>query len=247
MKKLFIFILSMATLPFLSNAQSDTVYVYGPGGPFGPINECAQIFSKHNNVIVKVTAGPEANWIDAATQNADIIYGGAEYMLTLFAMKYPGLIDNSTRTELYKRGAAILVKPGNPKKIKSLKDLTQKGIRILDVNGAGQFAMWEDLAGREDLIADIQQNIKKSFANTALGIAGWKSNEKYDAWITYASWHYRLKSVTQLIPLPKNCNVFRGTPVALTTSTQQKALSKGFIQFMQSKEGYATFKKWGWE
>lgn len=246
MKKLFTIIL-IATLPFLSNAQSDTLYVYGPGGPFAPINECAQIFGKRNRIIVKVVAGPEANWIDAATQDADIIFGGAEYMLTSFALKHHRLVESSTRTELYKRGAAVLVRPGNPKKIKNLKDLTRAGIRILDVNGAGQFGLWEDLAGKQGLIDGIQQNIKKSFANTALGIVGWKSDNEYDAWITYTSWHYRLKDITQLITIPASRNVYRGTPIALTTITNKKEKAQQFIQFLKSNAGHLIFKKWGWE
>lgn len=235
-------------LPVLAYAQeSDTLYIYGPGGPFGPINECAQLFGNQSKIVVKVTAGPESNWIQSALKNADIIYGGAEYMLTHFSMKHSGLVDNSTRTELYKRGAAILVRPGNPKRIMTLKDLTKTGVHILDINGAGQFGLWEDLAGKQNLIAGIQHNIKKSFENTALGITAWESDTAYNAWITYGSWHYRLKEVTQLIKIPAAMNVYRGTPVALTTITRKKQMASRFIQFMQSQQGHRIFQKWGWE
>jgi len=247
MKKLLVAFAIMFTTPFISHAQTDTLYVYGPGGPFAPINECAQVFGKQNNIVIKVTAGPEVNWINNATQNADIIFGGAEYMLTQFKMKHPGLSDSTTRTELCKRGAAILVRPGNPKHIASMKDLTKPGIRILDVNGAGQFGLWEDIAGKENLIAGIQQNIKRSFENTALGIAGWKTDTTFDAWISYSSWHYRLKDITQLVKIPAAINVYRGTPIALTTITKHKKLSNKFITFMQSKEEHEIFRKWGWD
>lgn len=246
--KTIYFIIIVLAWPLLAPAQqSDTLYVYGPGGPFGPINECAQIFGRQNRTAVKVTAGPESNWILAAQQNADIVYGGAEYMLTQFAMKHPGLVDIATRTELYKRGAAILVRPGNPKRIAIIEDLTKNGIRILDINGAGQFGLWEDIAGKQNLIAGIQHNIKKSFENTALGIAAWKSDTTYDAWITYSSWHYRLQEITQLIQIPDSVNIYRGTPVALTSITKQKQMANRFIAFMQSRQGHLIFQKWGWE
>jgi accessory colonization factor AcfC len=246
MKKL-VCLVAVATMPLAGIAQTDTVYVYGPDGPFAPINECAQIFSKQNNLVVKVTAGPEANWIDAVTKNTDVIYGRAEYMLTSFAMKHPGLVDSTTRTELYKRGAAILVRPGNPKQIKSLEDLSRPGIKILDANGAGQFGLWEDIAGKEDGIAGIQRNIKQSFANTALGIEGWKSDRSFDAWITYASWHYRLKDITQLLTINESINVYRGTPVAITTISKHMDVAKRFIRFLLSERGHAVFKNWGWQ
>ena len=231
----------------IAQTQPDTLYIYGPGGPFGPINECAIFFSKQHKMPVKVTAGPEANWINDAQKNADIIFGGAEYMLTQFGLKHPGLVDSSTRIELYKRGAAILVRPGNPKRITGMKDLTNPGIHILDINGAGQFGLWEDIAGKENLIAGIQKNISKSFENTALGIAAWKTDRSYDAWISYSSWHYRLKDITQIIKLPAPINVYRGTPIAITTISRHKEPAKLFIQFILSKEGQDVFKKWGWE
>lgn len=247
MKKLLFILFVTICIPPLLFAQNDTLYVYGAGGPFGPINECAQLFSKQQNVHIKVTAGPEAAWINNAKQNADVLYGGAEYMLTQFATNHPGLVDNGTRTELYQRGAAILVRPGNPKHISGMKDLSKPGIRILDVNGAGQFGLWEDLAGKEYLIAGIQLNIKQSFENTALGIAAWKTDTSFDAWISYASWHNRLMDITQLVTLPKKQNVFRGTPVVISTLSKQKEKANQFIHFMKSEEGHTVFKKWGWE
>ncbi|HXI00254.1 MAG TPA: substrate-binding domain-containing protein, partial [Sphingobacteriaceae bacterium] len=123
-------------------------------------------------------------------------------MLDQFVMQHPGMVDSTTRRELYKRGAGILVRPGNPKKITSLKDLTKPGVHLLNVNGAGQMGMWEDLAGRQNIIEGIQKNIKKSFANTALAIDAWKSDKSYDAIIIFSSWYYRLKDVSQLIKIP---------------------------------------------
>ena len=245
MKKLFMLLFSGAFV--LPSLAQDTLFVYGPGGPLAPMEECASVFSKKFSIPVKVTAGPEAKWIEQAKTNADLVFGGAEYMLTQFAMQHPGMIDSSTRTELYKRAAGILVRPGNPKNIKSFSDLAKPGIKLLDVNGAGQLGMWEDLAGRQDLIAAIQKNIHRSFANTALGIEGWKSDTSFDAWINYASWHYRLKDVTALVKIPGAATIYRGTPIAITTITDQKNDAMKFINFLQTKEAHDIFIKWGWE
>ena len=117
-----VFTLIIATsLTLIANAQTDTLFVYGPGGPLAAMEECAKVLSTKTSLPVKVIAGPEANWIDQAKQNADVVFGGAEYMLTQFAMAHPGLINSSTRTELYNRAAAILVRKGNPQKITLLK------------------------------------------------------------------------------------------------------------------------------
>ncbi|HEY8661888.1 MAG TPA: substrate-binding domain-containing protein [Hanamia sp.] len=243
---IFIFLITISISGILQ-AQTDTLYVYGPGGPAAAMQECATVFANKTTIPVKVIAGPDAEWIGQAKQNADLVFGGAEYMLTQFAMQHPGMIDSVTRTELYKRAAGILVRKDNPKKITSLKDLTKPGVSILDVNGAGQLGMWEDLAGKQNLIGGIQKNIKKSFPNTALAIKEWKSNPDYDAIIIYASWHYRLKEVTDLVKIPAAQTLYRGTPIAITTITTQKKEAQQFVQFLLSPQAHAIFKKWGWE
>lgn len=237
----------MLLVSSLSDAQTNTLYVYGPGGPFSAINECAKAFTASTHINVKVIAGPEAKWIRQAAANADLIYGGSEYMLTQFLENHPGMIDKLTRTGLYKRAAAILVRPGNPKNIQTLKDLSSPGISLLDVNGSGQVGLWEDLAGKQDLIEPIQKNIAGSFKNTALAIEAWNEDPHYDAWITYASWHQNLKESTQLISLPADHILYRGTPIALTSRTKNTNQANQFLAYLKSPAGHAIFKIWGWE
>jgi accessory colonization factor AcfC len=227
--------------------QEKVLQVYGPGGPLGPMQECGGMFFKARGVEVKVTAGPTPKWIEAAKQNADLIFGGAEYMLTEFMLKHPDLVDPRTRTSLYIRPAGILVRPGNPKKIKSLKDLTKDGVRIVDVNGAGQLGLWEDLAGVQGLIPGIQKNIQLSVATSAEALDRWKAMPELDAWITYESWHYRLKEVTGLVRLPLAQRLYRGTPIAITTISQQRDLAQQFIDFLKTPGAHAVFQKWGWQ
>jgi accessory colonization factor AcfC len=79
MKKTLLMLFLTALIYQVGFAQKDTVYIYGPGGPFSPINECAQIFSAKNSIMIKVVAGPEAKWISQAAQNADVICGKFKY------------------------------------------------------------------------------------------------------------------------------------------------------------------------
>ncbi|WP_430151478.1 extracellular solute-binding protein [Peribacillus simplex] len=228
-------------------AVNDVVKVYGPGGPLGPIKEVAEQFTNETGIKVEVTAGPEEKWIDQAKQDADIIYGGSEYMLTDFMLNHPGIINEKSRTELYSRAAGILVRKGNPKNIQSLEDLTKKGVKIVDVNGAGQLGLWEDLAGRKGLIPGISRNIAISVKSSAEAIELWKANSKFDAWITYESWHYRLSDVTDLVQLPEEDKLYRGTPVSITSKTENKKKAKQFIDYLKTEESHQVFQKWGWK
>ncbi|CEG25488.1 extracellular solute-binding protein [Bacillus sp. B-jedd] len=230
-----------------SSQDYHVLRVYGPGGPLGPIKEAAERFSAETGIKVEVTAGPEGNWIGQAKHDADIIFGGSEYMLQDFIFKHPNLVDTKSRTELYPRAAGILVRKGNPKKIENLEDLTKNGVKIIDVNGAGQLGLWEDLAGRKGLIEGISKNITLSVKSSAEAIEQWKANSAADAWITYESWHYRLKDITDLVELPEEDKLYRGTPIALTKITDQKKDAQQFIDYLKTEEGHKIFQKWGWK
>jgi accessory colonization factor AcfC len=245
---LFILIISLVMGGGLAPApaQERVLHIYGPGGPLGPMEECGQIFAKEKRIAVKVTAGPTPGWIDQARQDADLIFGGAEYMLTDFILKYPDLVDPKSRTSLYDRPAGILVRKGNPKKIRFLTDLTRQGIKIIDVNGAGQVGLWEDLAGALGLIPGIQKNIALSVTSSAEAIDKWRAQEELDAWITFESWHHRLKDLTDLVQLPKARTLSRGTPIAITTITKQRDLAQQFINFLKTPQAHTVFQKWGW-
>ena len=228
-------------------AQETGLKVYGPGGPLGPMRECAEIFSRESGIAVTVTAGPEATWIDHAKQDADLIFGGAEYMLTDFILRHPGFVDETTRVSLFIRAAGILVRKGNPKKIKSLSDLTREGIRLVDVNGAGQLGLWEDMAGARGLIPGIQGNIALSVTSSAEAIQKWNSMPELDAWITFESWHYRLPDITDLVQLPVGHRIYRGTPIAITTISQNRDGAGQFIDFLKTEKCHEVFQKWGWK
>lgn len=230
-----------------NGAARQSLQVYGPGGPLAPMQECAEIFSKRRGVDVKVTGGPEAKWIAQAQTDADIIFGGAEYMLTQFALKHPNLVDAKNRTELYPRAAGILVRKGNPKRIRSLRDLTRSGIRIVDVNGSGQLGLWEDMAGAGGLIPGIAKNIALSVETSADAIEKWKEMPQLDAWITYESWHYRLKDATDLVRLPVREKLYRGTPIVVTETTDNRRLAEAFVKFVETAEAHSVFRKWGWK
>jgi accessory colonization factor AcfC len=228
-------------------AQDTILKVYGPGGPLGPMKECAEMFSKAQGIKVEVMAGPEPKWIDQAKQDADLIFGGAEYMLTQFIQNHPGLIEEKTRESLYVRAAGILVRKGNPKHIKSLMDLTKGGVRLIDVNGAGQVGLWEDIAGSLRLIPGIQKNIAFSVTTSAEAIEKLRAMPELDAWITFESWHYRLKDLTDLVPLPEKERIFRGTPIAITKISRNKVLAQRFIDFLRTRDAHVVFQKWGWK
>ncbi len=71
----------------------DTINVYRPGGPAPAVQEAAKALGSAHHVTVKVAAGPTSQWVEKAKQDANVIYRGAENMMTDFAKAAPGLFD----------------------------------------------------------------------------------------------------------------------------------------------------------
>ncbi len=227
-------------------AGGPTLRVYGPGGPLTPVRACAQRFARARGVKVEVDGGPEERWVAKAAEDGDVVFGAAEHTFSDLMRRRPGLIDPATRRSLYDRRAAILVRKGNPKKLRSLGDLARAGVKLVDVNGAGQAGLWEDLAGRHGLIPALQRNMALSVSNTAEAIAAWRDRPELDAWLTFASWHDRLRDEADLVELPASERLYRGTPVALVARSEQRSLALAFVEFLGSEECHALFRTAGW-
>ena len=227
----------------------EVLRAYGPGGPFPAMKEAAAEFGKLYGVTVEVTAGPTGNWLAKAKQDADLIFSGAEYMMTDFIKAMEGRIDESTVESLYLRPSAILVRPGNPKGIKKFEDLLKPDVKVLVVQGAGQAALWEDMAGRKGDIRTVRalrKNIVTYAANSAEARKAWIDNTALDAWIIWNIWQIANKDLADLVPVSKEYRIYRDCGIALTQQGKDKEPAPKFIAFLTSNTGRLIFEKWGW-
>lgn len=237
------------TVCYLSmNAIAD-INVYGPGGPAPAMHEAAKQFQKKTGIEVKVTAGPTPQWVDKAKSDADLIYSGSEAMMSDFEKIFSESIVKDSVEPLYLRPAAILVRKGNPKKIKGFKDLAKPNTKVLVTHGAGQVGMWEDIAGRTgniQLTKAFRKNITMYAPNTGMAKKAWEENSQYDAWLVFNIWGVSNPDIGQIVPIEPQLVVYRGTGVALTKQGSKNAEAKSFIDFLKSQQGHAIFKKFGW-
>lgn len=217
-----------------------TLHLYGPGGPLGPMRECADAFSKKTGVAVSITAGTPPQWIEQAKQDGDLIYEGAEFMLNDFMQANPGIVDEASITGLYARSTAIIVRKGNPRRIGALNDLAKQGTKIVVVTQEKMEEVYGHVPG-------IQYNIVKPLLTGAEAARIWKTMPELDAWITYESWHHALKDETDLVQIPERERVLRITPVAMIKTSKNKKLAREFIDFLRSDQAHKVFQKWGWK
>jgi accessory colonization factor AcfC len=213
------------------------------------MKEAAAEFGTLYGVSVEVTAGPTGNWLAKAKQDADLIFSGAEYMMTDFIKAMEGRIDESTVESLYLRPSAILVRPGNPKQIKTFEDLLKSGIKVLVVQGAGQAALWEDMAGRKGDIRTVRalrKNIASYAANSAEAKKAWIEDKALDAWLIWNIWQIANKDLADLIPVSKDYRIYRDCGISLTQTGKEKDTARQFVAFLKSDAGRRIFAKWGW-
>jgi len=86
------------TLASTISHAGEVLHLYGPGGPYPAMRDAAELFGKRHNVELEVVAGPTAKWLDKAKADADMIYSGAEFMMTDFIRAMEGRIDEATVT-----------------------------------------------------------------------------------------------------------------------------------------------------
>lgn len=244
-------LLSAGFVPPAAAAEEPVILkAYGPGGPAPAMREAAKAFGDKFGVKVEITAGPTPVWKEQAMKDADLIFSGSEYMMTDFVRKdLPGLIDPSTVRTLYLRPSAILVRPGNPRGIRSVRDLARPGIKILVVEGAGQVGLWEDVAGRTGdvrLVDGVRRNIGFFALNSAEAKKIWNSDMSYDAWLIWTIWQKENPAAADLVSTDKENTIYRSCGVAVTTRTLKRAIAQRFADFLQSREGQEIFMKWGW-
>ncbi|HPU30462.1 MAG TPA: extracellular solute-binding protein, partial [Syntrophorhabdaceae bacterium] len=144
---------------------------------------------------------------------------------------------------------AINVQKGNPKGIKTLKDLTRQGLRVAIANPEGvcvglyaveiiekNLTQQEKMALKKNLV-----NYTESCEKTATAI----SLKAVDAVIGWRVFQYWDPQRIETIPLKRNEVIRIGyIPIAISKFTANKDLAQRFIDFILSDEGKGIFRKY---
>jgi accessory colonization factor AcfC len=251
-------LLATSAVAQAGGSAGDTLHIYGPGGPLPAMEEAAAAFGRQHGIAVQVTGGPTPQWLAAARGKADVIFSGAEHMMTDFVTQLAdtasggqnaGRIDETTIEPLYLRPVAMLVRPGNPKHIRRFEDLLEPGIRVLVVHGAGQTGLWEDVAGRTGdirVVRAFRRNIGAVAANSGEAKARWTSDSTFDVWLIWNIWQVANPALADVVPVSERWRVYRDFGVALTMKGRDRALARQFTAFLASPAGARIFAKWGW-
>lgn len=238
---IFVLLLSVVTVATATATPGKTLRVYGPGGPHGVLEECAELFTRRYDIQVAIIKAKPQDLDRRIRLDGDLYYGGAECMLEEFAQRNPGVLDLATVERLAPRRVGVIVRKGNPLGIQGVEDLNRAGIEVLEVKLENMSRLYRSPATPD-------YNVRRMVYTGRQGLDTWLSQAQVDAWVTYKSWHVRLDEAdADFIEIPCDDTGLRYTPIALTQHTHQRREAKLFIEFLKSAEARQVFQKYGWE
>jgi len=212
------------------------------------VEELAKSFEKKTGIPVDICIGGSGMLLSQIklSKKGDLYFPGSIDFIE--QAKKEGLLDESTVTPIVYLVPAINVRRGNPKNIKSLKDLCKPGLKVIIANPEtvclGVFAteLFEKLFTAEEKKA-LRKNLvnyAESCEKTANSIA-LKSCDAVLGWSVFEHWNPELIETVKLDP----SEIIRVSylAVAATKYSKKLELAEQFIAFMKSPEGLEYFKK----
>jgi accessory colonization factor AcfC len=248
-----LFVAAVCLSPMAAAVTADaaeTIRIYTSEGPAPAVRDAVAEFAKRNpNLDLQLQAGPVAQWLPQAREDADLVFSSSAALMTDIVAGMDGRVVDDSIAPLYFRPSAILVRPGNPKKIKGVRDLLKPDVAVMVVHGSGQVGLWEDVVGRIGELKALQ-----SFRRNIAVIAGdsteagrtWEQRPEIDAWLIWNVWGIGDRFKSETVPVEKDLRIYRPVEVAMTRRAQQREGAVTFYAFLQSADGRLVFEKWGW-
>ncbi|MGD9817191.1 MAG: molybdate ABC transporter substrate-binding protein [Desulfomonilaceae bacterium] len=241
------FSLSAGDFSFCYGSESLLVFAGAASKP--PTEDAAKAFEAKTGVKVDVVFGGSGYVLSQMilSKKGDIYFPGSSDYMELAKKK--GVVFPETERNIVYLVPAINVQKGNPKSIRTLKDLIRPGLKVAIANPEGVcvgayaveiiesvFSPQEKEAFRKNLI-----NYTESCEKTATAI----SLKAADAVLGWRVFQYWDPERIETIALDKNEIVRIGyIPIAISRFTTNRQLAQQFIDFLVSDDGRKIFSKY---
>lgn len=228
---------------------ADSLLVFAGAASKPPTEEAAKAFGAKTGVKVDVIFGGSGYVLSQMMlgKKGDLYFPGSSDYMEIAKKK--DVVFPETEKNIVYLVPAINVQKGNPKNVKTLKDLTRPGLKVAIANPEGVcvgayavelveslFTPQEKEAFRKNLI-----NYTESCEKTATAI----SLKAADAVVGWRVFHYWDPERIETIPLDKSQVIRIGyIPIAVSKLTTNRALAQQFIDFLLSEDGKKIFRKY---
>ncbi len=246
---LFTVIVFMVSFVIAPASHGEELLVFAGSASKPPLEEAAKAFEQKTGVAVNITFGGSGFVLSQMTlaKKGDIYFPGSSDYMDIAKRK--GLVLPETERFVVYLVPAINVQKGNPKKVKSLLDLTKEGVRIALANPEGVcVGLYAVEIIEKNLSPTEKVKFKKNLVNytescekTATAVS-LKTVDAVIGWEVFQHWD---PERIETVPLKKQEIARIGyIPIAISKFTAVRPLAQRFIDFILSPEGKSFFKKY---
>jgi len=234
-----------------SDAASKSLLVFAGAASKPPTEEIAKLFGQKNGLPVRVTFGGSGfvlSQMKLARQGDVYFPGSSDFMEKA---KREALVFPETERIVAYLIPAINVPRGNPRHIRSLKDLLKPGIRLAIADPetvcVGTYAVEVieknlDLKERERLRKNLVNTVE-SCEKTA-NVISLKVVDAVIGWEVFQHWDP--ERIETIFLKPEEVPRIGYIPAAVSSFTSDRALAEKFVQFLISVEAKSIFMKYGY-
>lgn len=216
-----------------------------------PTEEVIKIFQRNTGVSVNAIFGGSGFVLTQMklSKRGDIYFPGSSDFME--KAKKEGLVETESEKIVVYLIPAINVQKGNPKRIRSLRDLTKPGIRLAIANPemvcVGTYAV-EMI--EKNLTPEEKEALRKNLVNytesceKTANVISLKAVDAVLGWSVFQYWDPERIETIYLKPdeIPR----IGYTPMAISKFTRNRALAQQFIDYLLSSEGKSIFRKFNY-
>lgn len=225
--------------------EGETLTVYSGAGLSKPMDEMGEEFEKKYGAKVNYNYAGCAQLLGQMEINktGDVFVGGSLNDADIALEK--GFADEYE--EVVYHIPAIAVPKGNPANIKSLEDMAKPGVKLVlgdaESNAIGKKG--EKIFEKNNLKEAINANVVARDATvneivTHIGLG------QGDAGLVWEDNGVGATDI-EVIPIPEDRNIMDKVPICVLSFTENEELAQAFVDFVNSEEGIAIFKKHGFK
>jgi len=243
------------------HAGNEVVRIFSARACAEPLEKAAKLFEQRTGTTIEISvcsrhcAKPVAEEATGETGGDDFLLeiadagvhdlaiSGAEYLLDDGEVR--GIVQRGKRRTIGYRTSAILVPAGNPRNIRSVQDMARPGVRIAVSVLDCLKGLWEDVCGRLGLVEPVRNNICY-YANGCVAIIEAVATRQVDAAFGWTAFHHLEPNRIEIIEMPKDQQVARGTCVGMLSFARQPVAAEQFMNFLASPESRRFYREYGW-
>ncbi|MDO9326407.1 MAG: molybdate ABC transporter substrate-binding protein [Methanoregula sp.] len=222
--------------------SQDTILVFAGAGLKAPLDEIGPLFTQKTGIAVQYNYGGAGTLVSQMnlTRKGDVFMPGST--VEFQTAQDQGLVTTNQLVAYHV--PVIAVQKGNPKKIATLKDLTQSGLKVAlgDANATAIGKAGTKMFKKLNITAAVEKNVVTR-TPTINELTVIMNLGQADAAILTLDQIDPAKVDAITIPISDNAVLI--TPIGATTFTKNPDAANQFVTFVASGEGKALFAKHG--